>query len=162
MRDLSVEEGTKFANALLKADDKAFNKYIEDWKTKQEKADEISKMLYADEAQQAKDEIEQQFNEFDEDLTRKGKQNAEAWGAAFLAEVKNTMPKVMNEIYSAFNSIVNTPSFAVSGGGGTVNNYTTYKQYDRKTVEIPINIGGREFDRLTYNSYNNEAKRLGK
>lgn len=162
LRDLSVEEGTKFANALLKADDKAFNKYIEDWKTKQEKADEISKMLYADEAQQAKDEIEQQFNEFDADLTRKGKQNAEAWGAAFLAEVKNTMPKVMNEIYSAFNSIVNTPSFAVAGGGGVTNNYTTYTEKAPQIINTSVNLDNREFGRAVYTSYQDEAKRLGK
>lgn len=162
LRDLSVEEGTKFANALLKADDKAFNKYIEDWKQKQETADEISKMLYADEAQQAKDEIEQSFNEFDADLNRKGTQNAKAWGNAFLAEIKNTMPKVMNEIYSAFNGIVNTPSFAVSGGGGVVNNYTTYTEKAPQRIETSVNLNGREFGRAVYTSYQDEAKRLGK
>lgn len=162
LRDLSVEEGTKFADALLKADDKAFNKYIEDWKAKQKAADEISKVLYADEAQAAKDEIERSFNEFDTDLTRKGTQNAEAWGNAFFNEAKRTMQKVLTEIYRSFDGIVNTPSFAVSGGGGTVKNYSTYNHYDLPKVEVPVNLGGREVDRLIYNSYNNELKRMGK
>lgn len=122
LRDLSVEEGEKFADALLKADDKAFNKYIDDWKNKQAIADEISKTLYADEVHQAKDEIEKSFNEFDSDLKQTGKQNAEAWGESFFNEIKATMPKVLNEIHNALASVSNTPSFAFAGGGA-VNNY---------------------------------------
>lgn len=162
LRDLSVEEGTKFADALLKADDKAFNKYIEDWKTKQETADEISKLLYADEAQQAKDEIESSFNEFDADLNRKGAENAKAWGDAFIAGIKETMPKVMAQINYAFSNLVNTPSFAVSGGGGTVNNYTTYTEKAPQRIETTVSLNGREFGRSVYTAYQDESKRLGK
>ena len=92
LRDLSVEEGTKFAEALLKSDDKTFDKYIEDWKIKQATADELSQLLYADEAENVKSEIAKSFEKFDEDLEIKGNRTLKLGARAFWKKVRMQIP----------------------------------------------------------------------
>ena len=127
LRDLSIEDGMKFANALLMADDETFRKYINDWQKKQEASEAISRLLYADEAKEVKDEIEQSFSDFDANLETKGKENAEAWGEGFLQEVRRQIPTVLAEINSALASVVNAPQASIATGGGIpIANSTTY------------------------------------
>ena len=160
LRDLSVEEGTKFAEALLKSDDETFNKYIEDWKTKQATADELSQLLYADEAENVKSEIAKSFEKFDEDLEIQGQQNAEAWGKGFLEEVRMQIPSILEKINAAFGDILGVPSYALATGN-TVQNYTTYNDRGNVVVEGVVELDGREVGRMVVDEGNAELRRRG-
>lgn len=160
LRDLSVEEGTKFADKLLKADDEAFARYIENWKEKQAAAEEISKILYTDEAEAAKKEIVKSFDKFDSDLDAQGRQNAEAWGAAFLEKVKEQIPGILGVINSAFGDITAAPSYA-GAGGGTVNNYTQITEKGPIKLDAKVELDGREFGKIVFDQSKREASRRG-
>lgn len=160
LRDLSVEEGTKFAEALLKADDETFNDYIEDWKEKQAAADELAVLLYSDEANNAKAEIEKSFEKFDEDLDKQGEQNAEAWGKGFLAEVKQQIPEILAVINQAFGEIIGTPTYALESGN-TVQHYTTYTERGPIVVEGRVELDGREVGRIVVDEGDAERRRRG-
>ena len=59
LRDMSVEDGTKFAEKLLSISDEEFNNYMKAYELKQEKSLEISKKLYKTEAEN----VEKSFGE---------------------------------------------------------------------------------------------------
>ena len=140
LRDLSVEEGTKFAKALLMADDKTFNKYVDDLQLKWDASDKISKLLYADEAKEVQKEIKQSFEDFGAGLDEKGKQNAEAWGEGFLQEVRKQLPSILAEINSALGSLISAPQLSISGAGGgsVINNYNSATTYHLASSNEPV------------------------
>ena len=140
LRDLSVDEGIKFADALLNADDEAFNKYLQDWQNKQNAADNLSKVLYADDAQNAQDKIDSYREEFDavyqdnfDEICRKSVENAEilgeTWTDTFTQGVIDGMNEALRMIKGSFASFVGIPQYAMAGGdpegGGStvINNY---------------------------------------
>lgn len=164
LRDLSVEEGTKFADALLRADNTAFEKYIADWEQKQRVSEELSKILYADEAEKVKNEINESFDKFNEDLDLQGKHNAEAWGEGFSEKVKQIIPQILDEINSAFGNIIGTPSYAIAGNtrnGGTfdLSKIASIKRPIR--VYSTINLNDREVGRSIGSSITKENNRKG-
>ena len=119
MRDMSVEEGTKFANLLLNLNDDAFNKYINDWKEKQSVSDSISKMLYADETSAAKQEVIDAFEQFNDDMEAQGGENAKAWGNGFIEKVREIMPKLVERLNESYSNLLPYGPFAYEGAGGT-------------------------------------------
>ncbi|MCQ2741128.1 MAG: hypothetical protein MJ210_03310, partial [Alphaproteobacteria bacterium] len=78
LREMSVEEGTKYANLLLSVPEEDFNAYINDWKAKQSEAERLSKLLYSDETEEAKNQITESFDKYNEDLEKQGKENAKS------------------------------------------------------------------------------------
>ena len=126
LRDMSIDEGTKFAEALLAVNDDTFNQYMQDWQAKQAATSELSKMVYADEAEQAKDEIQTSFENFDTDLEEQGKQNAQSWGQGFIEQIKQLMPNIMGMINSAFSGIVTGNQLAYAGAGASNSYSSTY------------------------------------
>lgn len=127
LREMSVDEGLGYANLLLNADNATFNKYIEDWKAKQQTADEISNLLYADETGEVKKEIVSAFEEFNGDLEMLGEDNATSWIKSFLAEIKEHMPDVVSHINAAFSSLVAPHTMSLAGMANAA--MTTYKSY---------------------------------
>ena len=140
LRDLSVDEGIKFADALLNADDETFNKYLQDWQNKQNAADNLSKVLYDDDAQKAQKKIDSYREEFDavykdnfDEICRKSVENAEilgeTWTDTFTQGVMEGMNGLLEMIKSSFASFVGIPQYAMAGGypegGGStvINNY---------------------------------------
>lgn len=140
LRDLSVDEGIKFADALLNADDETFNKYLQDWQNKQNAADNLSKVLYDDDAQKAQKKIDSYREEFDavykdnfDEICRKNVENAEilgeTWTDTFTQGVMEGMNGLLAMIKSSFASFVGIPQYAMAGGypegGGStvINNY---------------------------------------
>lgn len=140
LRDLSVDEGIKFADALLNADDETFNKYLQDWQNKQNAADNLSKVLYDDDAQKAQKKIDGYREEFDavykdnfDEICRKNVENAEilgeTWTDTFTQGVMEGMNGLLEMIKSSFASFVGIPQYAIAGGypegGGStvINNY---------------------------------------
>lgn len=140
LRDLSVDEGIKFADALLNADDETFNKYLQDWQNKQNAADNLSKVLYDDDAQKAQKKIDGYYEEFDavykdnfDEICRKSVENAETlgetWTDTFTQGVMDGMRGLLAMIKSSFASFVGIPQYGMAGGdpegGGStvINNY---------------------------------------
>lgn len=127
LRDLSVDDGLMFAKGLLNVSDEEFDKYMADFQTKQETAAAISKLLYADEARDAADEIKSGFDTLNGDIEQKGKDNAAAWSAGFKEKLNELMPKILNEITAGISTM-----FLSIGENGiqTVNNNNTSNVYN--------------------------------
>lgn len=126
LRDLSVEDGIKFTDALLNFDDETLNQYISDWKEKQEAANKISKQLYADEYEEVKKEIEDEFGTLPEKFMEIGKDS----GSEFIEGFKTTVTEKLDEarlfIQNQLQSIMPTAAYAgASGGVYNSTNYTT-------------------------------------
>lgn len=126
LRDLSVEDGIKFTDALLNFDDETLNQYISDWKEKQEAANKISKQLYADEYEEVKKEIEDEFGTLPEKFMEIGKDS----GSEFIEGFKTTVTEKLDEarlfIENQLQSIMPTAAYAgASGGVYNSTNYTT-------------------------------------
>lgn len=136
LRDMSIEDGTTFAKTLLSVNDEAFAAYMKDWQDKQSVSEELSKMLYAGEAEKIKDEITSSFEEFDADLAEEGKENAEAWGQGFIDKIKELMPNIKETLNSAFGSVV-TGGQLVFAGAGTSNTYNTTYNITSPNGESP-------------------------
>ena len=128
LRDLSVEEGMKFAKTLLNADDATFNQYMQNWQEKQNVAEEVSKILYADEAKEVCEEIVSSFGEINADLETQGKENAESWGNGFIKQIEQIMPNVLSKINDLFSGALPTQEFAFSGAGGNLYTSNYYIQ----------------------------------
>ena len=124
-----MEEGTKFANALLAADDVTFHQYIEDWKKKQEASDAIAKELYADEAKELGEKYEEELKKamdgVPDEFKESGKLSAEMFGEGFLERIKEVCEKVkaavMTEVASVGATMTANLVYAGAGNGGTVN-----------------------------------------
>ena len=87
MKDMSVEEGTAFANLLMQSSDAKFEEYIDQWKTKQEIATEISRELYKEETDEKikywTDELERVGLQVPAGFFDNGKTAAENFGRGF-------------------------------------------------------------------------------
>lgn len=119
IRDMGVEEGSKFASALLELPEDEFNKYIADWKRKQEISQNISKALYADEAEELKNEIMGEFEDVEKEFFEVGGTAAEYFGEGFLAEFMNIILITKKSILSAFSSVTIPVGTMISSGIAT-------------------------------------------
>lgn len=126
LRDMSVEEGTMAANALLAASDDKFVEYMDRYREKQAAADRISKALYRDEAQEAADSIAGALHDLDEDVKAAGEENAKAWGEGFLEQLGEVMRRSQAQIDDMLSSVtLKLSDFGIGGSGSvTTNNYT--------------------------------------
>lgn len=121
MRDMGVDEGIKFTNALLELSDADFDSYIAQWKEKQSASEDISKILYRDEAEEAINVASDKMSEFNSKFEENGEENAKSWGEGFIEKMKEIMPDITDRINAAFSSIVLT-----SGRMAAVSGNTTY------------------------------------
>lgn len=127
LREMSVEEGTKYANLLLSVPEEDFNAYINDWKAKQSEAERLSKLLYSDETEEAKNQITESFDKYNEDLEKQGKENAKSWGEGFIEQLKTTIPDIMAKVSEALGTLTPSDSqLAFSSPGGNTYNTRYY------------------------------------
>lgn len=132
--DMSVEEGAIFAETLAGTDEGQFKKYIEDWKTKNSLAEEISAQFYGREfteavdgcAEYVKTELEKLGLEIPDGFFDSGSLSAAEFGKGFSRELENVLENARAMIESFGNY-----SVSVSGGSGTqvVNNNNYYSSY---------------------------------
>lgn len=106
LQDMSIEDGTKFANALLGADDEAFNKYLTDWQVKQDTADELSKLMYEDKVDELIDISQQKFDDLSFTFGLIGESAGEQFSNGFLPEIYSAVDKAITQISKAFNSVL--------------------------------------------------------
>ena len=167
LRDMSIEEGTNFASALLSADDSEFKAYIDAWKEKQNIADEISKELYADEVSTLTDSIMNELDVLPENFIEIGGASAESFGNGFIEKFKSVISEVKKVISESLSTITSN----VSGGipmlasGGIVPNGGS-AIVGEAGAELLSVIGGRaivrplsksngtSFNGATVNNYN--------
>lgn len=162
IRDMSVEEGTNFVNALLQANDEKFDTYIEQWKEQQAVADVISKELYAEETEEALKEVGKEFEDFNKDLDTLGVNNGDSWASAFASEVRSQLRQLKDEISMSFGSLMSTSSLGLAmAGGGTSNTYNTYNDLGTIKVESALQLDGRTLGRTTFDVLKQEMTRRG-
>lgn len=125
MRDMGVDEGIKFTNALLELSDADFDSYIAQWTEKQSASEDISKILYRDEAEEAISAVTDKMSDFNAKFEENGEENAKSWGEGFIEKMKEIMPDITDRINAAFSSIVlpSRRTAAVSGNTSYTANY---------------------------------------
>lgn len=127
LRDLSVEDGLQFTNALLDYDDETLSRYISEWKEKQEAATEISRVLYHDEYETIKSEILNEFGELPDKFLEIGKSAGGGFMQGFQAAVSDLLVQAAQAISDEFSAILPASVYSGSAGGSYTNNYkTTY------------------------------------
>lgn len=104
LQDMSIEEGRTFAETLLGADDEAFNKYIEDWKIKQETADKLSKLMYADKVDELIDVSQEKFDDLTSKFLLIGESAGKEFENGFLPQILATVNEAISHISRAFAS----------------------------------------------------------
>ena len=164
LRDMSVEEGTNFAEALLAASDEDFEQYIKDWQRKEEVTGNLAKMLYRDEAEDARQEVVNGFKDLGDDLRAKGIENAEKWGEGFAQKVFELIPQIQNKISEAFNNFIATPTYAVAGSGGasTIDlSGLSQNNSAEQNRNIILKLNNREVGRTVGESVSTERNRIG-
>ncbi len=164
LRDMSVEEGTNFAEALLAASDEDFEQYIKDWQRKEKVTENLAKMLYRDEAEEARQEVVNGFKDLGDDLRAQGIENAEKWGEGFAQKVFELIPELQNKISGAFSGFIAAPRYVLASnvGSGTLdlsgfanNNSNTQNQ------NIVLKLNNREVGRTIGESVSTERNRTG-
>lgn len=164
LRDMSVDEGTNFAEALLAASDEDFEQYIKDWQRKEEVTKNLAKMLYRDEAEEARQEVVNGFKDLGDDLRAQGIENAEKWGEGFAQKVFELIPQIQTKISEAFNNFIATPTYAVAGSGGvsTIDlSGLSQNNSAEQNRNIILKLNNREVGRTIGESVSTEQNRIG-
>jgi hypothetical protein len=104
LQDMSIEEGRSFAETLLGVDDATFNKYIDDWKIKQETADKLGKLMYADKVDELADVTAEKFDDLAYKFKLVGEASGEQFEKGFLPQILETVNATITHIAQAFAS----------------------------------------------------------
>lgn len=106
LRDMGIEEGTAFANAILSTPDDELAAYIDDWTYIQKLSDESAEELYGDDfeeaAQKAKSEMSVWRDELPEEWKESGELSASAFGEAFYEEITKIRSSLREVFENAF------------------------------------------------------------
>lgn len=117
LRDMGIEEGLEYANALLELSDEDFAKYIQAWEEKQKTSQLISKELYKDEAEQLSNEIGDKFDEVVKEFFGVGENAADQFESGFLEQLKTVVSNIKGTISGAFSNVGLgiSPNYGVGG-----------------------------------------------
>lgn len=119
VRDLSVTDGSAFADILLESDDEKFKGYINDWAVKQNLSDAISKNLYAEEENAEKaadnivDSLKNRFRDIPEDFFENGVSSVKNFGEGFLSELDSVIENIKAAVTEKMSSVSAQMSFSV-------------------------------------------------
>ncbi len=114
LRGMSVEEGTSFANALLNVSDSDFEKFLSDWREKQETAERISRELYSEEGDELAKTLSAAFEKTPEDFFDLGEESIKQFGEGFMSKLSELMRQVKDELAAAVSDVL--PSEYTAGG----------------------------------------------
>lgn len=123
LRDMSIEEGMTFAELLLGSPQEEFDKYISDWKEQRAVAEQISKELYQDEAEELSNSLTKQFEKTPENFFNFGEDSAKQFGEGFLEKLSQVMADINQKISASFGALL--PSAAAAGNSYVDNRSTT-------------------------------------
>lgn len=120
IRDMGIEEGFEYANALLELTDDDFDKYVKEWQRKQEASQNISKALYADEASDLATSINNEFDDLKDDMFDIGKDSAGEFGDGFIQQLKFLAHDIRYAVQSALGGVTIGGIGPVISGEGDV------------------------------------------
>ena len=117
LRDMGIEEGLEYANALLELSDEDFANYIKAWEEKQKTSQIISKELYRDEAEQLANEIGDKFDEVEKEFFGVGENAADQFESGFIEQLKTVVFNIKGAIKGAFSNVGlgMSPNYGVDG-----------------------------------------------
>ena len=156
LRDMSIEEGMFYANALLGASDEEFNKYLSDYERKRKKEAELSELIYQDESEDAKKQFETAFEELTTEMNEYGEEGAKTWAKGFIEEIMAQLPQILAVVDSAFGNIIPNSSFAYAGAGA-YGNTTAY--YDNRSTTINAGNNASAHDIIEAQNQENEYQK---
>lgn len=117
LRDMGIEEGLEYANALLELSDEDFANYIQSWEEKQKTSQLISKELYKDEAEQLATEIGDKFDEVEKEFFGVGENAAGQFENGFLQQLTTVVSNIKSIISGAFSNVGlgMSPDYGIGG-----------------------------------------------
>ena len=115
LREMGVDEGLEYANALLELSDEDFAEYIKDWEEKQKLSQDISKALYEEEAQQLADEIGNKFDEVEKEFFGVGENSADEFEDGFMEQLQTVIKNIKRTISGAFSGIAPDANYGIGG-----------------------------------------------
>ena len=115
LREMGVDEGLEYANALLELSDEDFAEYIKDWEEKQKLSQDISKALYEEEAQQLADEIGNKFDEVEKEFFGVGENSADEFEDGFMEQLQTVIKNIKRTINGAFSGITPDANYGIGG-----------------------------------------------
>ncbi len=145
INEMSITEGTAFAELLGELNDEKFSDYLSKWTKKQELSESISKDIYSEPFTNAVDDVKDYMIsklteaglKIPEDFTLSGTESAKNFGAAFLTELELQMEKIKRMVgsfsvafdkgsieadlsQSAANYNTSSTTYILNGSGETV------------------------------------------
>lgn len=117
LREMGIEEGLEYANALLELSDEDFANYINAWEEKQKTSQLISKELYKEEAEQLATEIGDKFDEVEKEFFDVGENAADQFESGFLEQLKTVVSNIKGTISGAFSNVGlgMSPNYGIGG-----------------------------------------------
>lgn len=115
LREMGIDEGLEYANALLELSDEDFAEYIKDWEEKQKLSQDISKALYEEEAQQLADEIGNKFDEVEKEFFGVGENSADEFEDGFMEQLQTVIKNIKQTISGAFSGITPDANYGIGG-----------------------------------------------
>lgn len=115
MREMGIDEGLEYANALLELSDEDFAEYIKDWEEKQKLSKDISKALYQEEAEQLATEIGDKFDEVEKEFFGVGENSADEFEDGFMEQLQTVIKNIKRTISSAFSGITPDANYGIGG-----------------------------------------------
>lgn len=158
MRDMGVEEGLEYANALLDLSDEDFKAYIEAWERKVSSSQDVAKQLYADEAETLYNETKNTFEEFISEFLGFGENAGKKFNWGFTQTIKKMLEKlsllnISTTATSAFfknfddridwTGVFNSPYVSGSALPSNRSFITSLDDYTRVGPEVPQNISSQ-------------------
>ena len=115
LREMGIDEGLEYANALLQLSDEDFAEYIKDWEEKQKLSKDISKALYQEEAEQLATEIGDKFDEVEKEFFDVGENSADEFEDGFMEQLQTVIKNIKQTISSAFSGITPDENYGIGG-----------------------------------------------
>lgn len=136
-REMSVEEGTKFGQALLEADDETFNNYIKEFEEKGKLGAEISKALTEDEFEDLTKTLTDKFGMLPEEFFGFGSDAGKQFGDGFIREIItkfNDFKSFLNVSLSGLSPVTALPAPANNNIYNYSSNYFVQPQEGTSTL----------------------------
>ncbi len=137
LSDMSVEDGVRFSDALLKASNNQFKNALEGYRQNQMLTQKLSSEIFAEDFEKAVDDTASYMKaeltrlgfEIPETFTVSGSISAENFGSAFVSKLDGYLENIRNTI-SEFNAGLVAPSyvFDLRGGESSSPSNVTYNQ----------------------------------
>lgn len=133
LRDMSVEDGTKFAEKLLSISDEEFNNYMKAYELKQEKSLEISKKLYKTEAENVEksfgEQLKTAFEALPEEFRNIGINVADVFSDGLNNQLTTKLKEITQRMKDAVTNTMTAARLTPTTAGATGSSSSTSTAY---------------------------------